>query len=413
MNKINDLINELKTRGILNNITNEEKLQSLKPGDGIYIGFDPTAISLHLGNYIQITILKRFAQAGLKPYALLGGATGMIGDPSFKDAERVLIDQETLLKNKEAIRNQLAYFGFEVVDNFDFYKDMTIIDFLRDVGKNININYMINKDSVNSRLETGLSFTEFTYTLLQGYDFSVLYNKHNVKVQAGGSDQWGNITTGLELIRKYYGDNDALGITANLLTDKNGNKFGKSVGGAIWLDRNLTSPFAMYQYFANQPDEEAHKLLNWYTFLPLEDIEKIMYYHNQEPKKKVAQKLLALYVTQDIHGKTAGKNAKELTEILFENSKHVSEITTEQLELILNDLPFYDNKKQKKPLIDLLIDANICSSRREVREFLNQGAISIDGIPRKDENEIIKALFFDRKYLLVKKGKRNFYIIKY
>ncbi len=413
MTKIEKLIKQLKERGIINNITNEEKISKLKNGDGIYIGFDPTAESLHLGNYIPISLLRRFKLAGLKTYAVLGGATGMIGDPSFKESERKLLDKKTLERNKAAIKLQLQAFGLEVIDNYDFYKKMNILDFLRDVGKHINVNYMMAKECINTRLETGLSFTEFTYTLLQGYDFSVLYKEHNIKVQAGGSDQWGNITTGLELIRKFYGDNDALGITLNLLLDSSGKKFGKSVGGAIWLDRFKTSPYAMYQYFVNQPDVEVEKLLNWYTFLEDDDIKKIMSYHKKEPKKKLAQKMLALEVCQDIHGKTQARQAKEITEILFESSKPITDITMEQLEMILNDVPMFDNKGQKRKLIELLVESKICSSRREAREMLSSGSISIDGVVKKDENEEIFPRHFEYKYLFIKKGKRNFFIIKF
>ncbi|MBD5423353.1 MAG: tyrosine--tRNA ligase [Mycoplasma sp.] len=413
MTKIEKLISDLKKRGIINNITNEEKIKNLKEGDGIYIGFDPTAESLHLGNYIPITILRRFSKAGLKAYGVLGGATGMIGDPSFKENERQLLDKETLERNKKAIKQQLEAFGLEVIDNYEFYKDMNILDFLRDIGKHINVNYMINKESIATRLETGISFTEFTYTILQGYDFSYLYKNKNIKIQAGGSDQWGNITTGLELIRKFYGENDALGITLNLLLDSNGKKFGKSVGGAIWLDRFKTSPYSLYQYFINQNDNDVEKLLNWYTFLEDEEIEKIMFYHKKDPKKKLAQKMLALEVAQNIHGKTQARNAKEITEILFESTKPITEITMEQLELILNDLPLYDNQQQKRKLIDLLIDSKICSSRREVREMLANGSISIDNEIKKDENEEVFPRYFEYKYMIVKKGKRNFYIIKF
>lgn len=413
MTDIEKLIDQLKKRGIINNITNEDKIKTLKSNDGIYIGFDPTAESLHLGNYIPIAFLRRFRLAGLKTYAVLGGATGMIGDPSFKDSERKLLDTKTLEKNKKAIKEQLESFGLEVIDNLEFYKKMNIIDFLRDIGKHININYMISKESISTRLETGLSFTEFTYTLLQGYDFSVLYKNNNIKVQAGGSDQWGNITTGLELIRKFYGENNALGITMNLLLNSDGKKFGKSVDGAIWLDRNKTSPFSMYQFFINQQDADVEKLLNWYTFLQDEDIKKIMDYHKQEPKKKLAQKMLALEVCQDIHGKTQAKQAKEITEILFESTKPVTEITTEQLEMLISDLPFFDNQKQKRKLIELLVDSKICSSRREAREMLTSGSISVDGEIKKDENEELFPRYFEYKYMLIKRGKRNFYIIKF
>ena len=413
MSKIESLIDDLKKRGIINNITNEEKIRNIKDGDGIYIGFDPTAQSLHLGNYFPISLLRRFFKAGLKTYAVLGGATGMIGDPSFKESERKLLDKETLENNKKAIKLQLEAFGLEVIDNYEFYKDMNIIDFLRNIGKHININYMLSKECIGTRLETGLSFTEFTYTLMQGYDFAHLFKEKNIKIQAGGSDQWGNITTGLELIRKFYGDNDALGITLNLLVDSTGKKFGKSVGGAIWLDRFMTSPFSMYQYLVNQTDADVEKLLKWYTFLSLEEIEKIMSYHKNDPKKKLAQKMLALEVTQDIHGKSQARNAKEITEILFESSKPISEISMEQLELIINDLSLFDNQGKKQKIIDLLVESNICSSKREAREMLQSGAISVDGEIKNDENEELFPRHFDFKYLIIKKGKRNFYIIKF
>lgn len=411
--EIKNLIDNLKKRTIINNITNEEKINNLKKGDGIYIGFDPTAESLHLGNYIPITILKRFQKAGLKAYAILGGATGMIGDPSFKENERKLLDKEELKKNKKAIKLQLQAFGIEVIDNYDFYKNFNILDFLRDVGKYININYMINKESIATRLETGLSFTEFTYTILQGYDFAHLYKNHNIKVQAGGSDQWGNITTGLELIRKFYGENNALGITMNLLQDSNGKKFGKSVAGAIWLDSTKTSSYAMYQYLLNQNDQDVEKLLNWYTFLSDEEIESVMSYHSKDPKKKLAHKILALEVTQDIHGKSKGKLAKEITEILFESKKPINEMTMEQLEMMMNDLPVFDNKGQKRKIIEYLVDFQICSSRREAREMLASNSISVDGEIIKDENIEPFPRNFEYKYMIFKKGKKFFYIVKF
>ena len=413
MEAIKNLIIDLKKRDIINNITKEDKIANLKPSDGIYIGFDPTAISLHLGNYIQIMLLKRFQKAGLKAYALLGGATGMIGDPSFKATERSLLDAKTLEENKFAIKYQLESFGLSVIDNYDFYKEMTIIDFLRNIGKQINVNYLINKDTIASRLETGISFTEFSYSLLQGNDFLTLYNQHQIKIQAGGSDQWGNITTGLEMIRKNHGETDAFGITINLLTDGNGNKFGKSVAGAIWIDEAKTSSFSLYQFLLNQPDDQVEKLLKWLTYLELEEIEKIMFYHQQNPKQKLAQKMLALYVVQDLHGKTRANDAKEITEILFESTKPITELSEQQFELLLRDLPVFDNQNQKRTILDLLVSAKICSSRREAREFLNQGAISVDGQIKKDETEELFPRHFGFKYFIIKKGKKYFYIIKF
>lgn len=413
MEAIKNLIIDLKKRDIINNITKEDKIANLKPSDGIYIGFDPTATSLHLGNYIQIMLLKRFQKAGLKAYALLGGATGMIGDPSFKATERLLLDAKTLEENKFAIKYQLESFGLTVIDNYDFYKDMSIIDFLRNIGKQINVNYLINKDTIASRLETGISFTEFSYSLLQGNDFLTLYNQHQIKIQAGGSDQWGNITTGLELIRKNHGETDVFGITINLLTDGNGNKFGKSVAGAIWIDEAKTSSFSLYQFLLNQPDDQVEKLLKWLTYLELDEIEKIMFYHQQNSKQKLAQKMLALYVVQDLHGKTRANDAKEITEILFESTKPITELSEQQFELLLKDLPVFDNQNQKRTILDLLVSSKICSSRREAREFLNQGAISVDGQVKKDETEELFPRHFGFKYFIIKKGKKYFYIIKF
>ena len=413
MKNIKELMLDLKSRNIINNISNEDKIDSLKNGDGIYIGFDPTAVSLHLGNYIPITILKRFQNIGLNSIAVLGGATGMIGDPSFKDAERVLLDNKTLTINKSAIKKQLESFDLEVVDNFDFYKDVSFLDFLRDVGKNITINYMMAKESVSSRIETGLSFTEFAYQLIQGNDFKILYEKNNVKIQAGGSDQWGNITTGLELIRKSFGENNALGITINLLTDSNGNKFGKSVGQPIWLDKAKTSSFSMYQYLLNQNDVDVEKLLKWYTYFTLEKIEEIISEHNQNKGKKIAQKTLAFEVTKDIRGKEEAIKAEEITAILFESKKPLTTLKIEDIEDIKSDIPFYNNEGKKTNVIDLLINSKIATSKREAREFLASKTILIDGQSVTDENEEIKPMNFDNKYLLIKKGKRSYFLVQY
>ncbi|MGL5732462.1 MAG: tyrosine--tRNA ligase [Metamycoplasmataceae bacterium] len=413
MKEILELINDLKSREIINNITNEEKINNLKAGDGIYIGFDPTAESLHLGNYIPITILKRFQNAGLKSYAVIGGATGMIGDPSFKDSERVLLSDEIVVKNKLEIKKQLESFNLRVIDNYDFYSDVSFLDFLRDVGKNITINYMMSKESVNARIESGLSFTEFSYQLIQGNDFRLLYEKFNIKIQAGGSDQWGNITTGLELIRKEFGENDALGITLNLLTDSNGNKFGKSVGQPIWLSKERTSAFSMYQYLVNVTDNDVEKLLKWYTFLSLQEIEQEIILHSVNKSHKRAQKLLAFEVTKDVHGEKEALNAIVITATLFESKNPIESLKVEDIESIKNDLPFYDNNNQEITLIELLVNAKIATSKREAREFISSNSISIDGKTLNDENEMIVPINFDKKYLVIKKGKRSYFIVKY
>lgn len=413
MEKLEKLISDLKSRNIINNISNEGKINSIKDGDGIYIGFDPTAESLHLGNYIPILILKRFQKIGLKSFAIIGGATGMIGDPSFKDAERILLDDKTVIKNKLEIKKQLELFNLIVIDNFDFYSNMSFLDFLRDVGKNITVNYMMAKDSVSSRIETGLSFTEFSYQLIQGNDFKILYDKHNIKIQAGGSDQWGNITTGLELIRKSFGENNALGITLNLLTDSNGNKFGKSVGQPIWLSKDKTSPFSMYQYLVNIMDIDVEKLLKWYTFLSIKEIESEMILHNDNKSAKRAQKLLAFEVTKDIHGEEEANRAKEITAILFESKKTINSLSLTDIESIKNDIPFYDNKNMKTTLIELLVNSKIASSKREAREFISSKTISIDGNVETNEIYEIIPINFGGKYLLIKKGKRSYFLIKY
>ena len=413
MKQIEQLILDLKSRNIINNISNEDKIKNLQNGDGIYIGFDPTATSLHLGNYIPITILKRFQNAGLKSFAIIGGATGMIGDPSFKDSERILLDNSTVVNNKLAIKKQLESFGLEVLDNFDFYKDVSFLDFLRDAGKNITINYMMAKESVSARIESGLSFTEFSYQLIQGNDFKVLYEKNNVKIQAGGSDQWGNITTGLELIRKSFGENNALGITINLLTDSNGNKFGKSVGQPIWLDKSKTSSFSMYQYLLNQSDNDVEKLLKWYSYFSMDEIKTIIKNHDENKSQKNAQKILAFEITKDIRGEEEAIKAKRITTILFDSKEKITTLTIKDIEEIKNDIPFYDNQGQNIKIIDLLVNAKIAVSKREAREFLLSKTISIDGLVVTNENEEIVASNFNKKYLFIKKGKRTHFLIKY
>ncbi|MDK2819958.1 MAG: tyrosine--tRNA ligase [Mycoplasmataceae bacterium] len=413
MGKILELINDLKKREIINNITNEEKLTKIYDGDGIYIGFDPTAKSLHLGNYIPITILKRFQKIGLESFAILGGATGMIGDPSFKDSERVLLDNDTIQINKKNISKQLESFDLKVIDNYEFYKDVNFLDFLREVGKHITINYMMAKDSVSSRMETGISFTEFSYQLIQGYDFKLLYENHNIKIQAGGSDQWGNITTGIELIRKFFGENKALGITMNLLTDASGNKFGKSVGQPIWLDKSLTSSYSMYQYLLNQVDVDVEKLLKWLTYLTVEEIDQVMIKHNESKSLKIAQKLLAFEVTKDIRGIEEAIKAQEITSIFFDSKKSITTLTINDIDEIKNDIPFFDNNKKEITLIDLLVDAKIAVSKREAKEFIASKTISIDGEFVADENMKIVPENFEKIYLFIKKGKRLYYLIKY
>lgn len=399
------IINELKQRGIFNNITNEEKFAQLKQGEAVYIGFDPTAKSLHLGNYLQIVMLLRFKKAGFKPIAVLGGATGMIGDPSGKSAERNLLDSKELDSNKEYIKKQLESFGLEVIDNYDFYKDMNVLTFLREVGKLLNVNYMINKDVVASRLETGISFTEFSYQLIQGWDFKELYDKHNVKVQIGGSDQWGNITSGVEIIRKTNGDdNTAVGITTNLLTTASGKKFGKTEGNAIWLEKNLTTPFQLYQYILNTPDEDLEKIMKWTTLLPLEEIENIMKEHSVEPFKRKAQIRLAQELVKDIHSPEELEEAENLSSVLF-GQGDIKSLTNDQKMQLKGSVPSFENIHGT--LFEVLTQVGAIQSNREGREFVSSGAIQINGEVISDEN-----YSFASGVYLIKKGKKKFFLIK-
>nr|WP_029905403.1 tyrosine--tRNA ligase [Mycoplasmopsis opalescens] len=406
-------LEELKKRGILKQISNEEKFLNL-PNEykAVYGGFDPTASSLHLGNYILISILKRFQLAGFRTYALIGGATGMIGDPSFNDSERVLLDQAKVDENKKKIKKQLESFGLQVLDNYEFYSNTGVLEFLRDTGKLLNVASMMSKDSVVRRIERGLSFTEFSYQLLQGNDWLKLYSDKKVSVQVGGSDQWGNITSGLDMITKIHGDkHQAVALTFQLLTDENGQKIGKSTGGgALWLDKSLASPFQMYQYLFNQSDESVEKLLYWLTFLSVEQIEKLIVEHKKDTKNHLAQSTLASEVTKDIFGEKELNNAKNITKFLFDKSFDIFSLDADQIELMSEYIKTV-NIQIGKNLIDELIFTKILSSRREAREFIAQKALKLDDIII-DENTIYEPKNFNKKYSIFKKGKKQSIIIK-
>ena len=404
------IVEELKNRKILKNITNEKKINKLIGNESVYIGFDPTASSLHLGNYVQITILKRFQKFGFNPIVVLGGATGMIGDPSGKSKERNLLGKKEILNNKNAIKKQLEKFGLKVIDNYDFYKNMNVLDFFRNVGKSLNINYMLSKDVVASRLEKGISFTEFSYQLIQGWDFKNLYEKENVRIQIGGSDQWGNITTGIEIIRKNFGDNNlAVGITTNLFTTGNGEKFGKSEKKALWIDKKLTTPYELYQYLISTPDQDVEKLLKWLTFLEVKKIDKIINEHKKTPDKNLAQKTLAFEIVKDIHGKKEAQNAKNLTKILFFKND-IKNLSLEEILLLEKSVPTFKNIKGN--ILELLIKVNFAQSKREAREFVKAKAISINGTIIDDEKHQINYYGYNNLYNLIKKGKKKIVLIK-
>lgn len=406
-----NFIKELRQRKILNNLSNEDKFLNIPKDSGVYIGFDPTAKSLHLGNYLQIATLLRFKNEGYKVFAILGGITGMIGDPSFRNSERKFLDLKTIKENKNAIKKQLKKFGLTVIDNLEFYKNMSLINFLSEVGKLINVNYLLEKESIATRLNNGLTFTEFSYQLIQGWDFKNLYEKYNVRIQAGGSDQWGNITTGLEFIRKIHGESaNAVALTINLLTDENGAKFGKSTGGgSLWIDKKMTSPYALYQFLLNQADSKVDEYLKTLTFLTLNQIEKIMAEHDEAKYKRLAQKTLAFEVVKNIHGLRYANQSKKISEILF--SKSNKSLTLADLELIKNTIPTFGIKQETK-FIDFIKEVNITSSNRETREFLSKKSFSIDNKVIEDENEIIKFENYNGKYAVLKKGKKDFYILE-
>lgn len=408
-----NIIEELKKRGILNNVSNIDKFLKLDPKTvGVYAGFDPSADSLHLGNYILISILKRFALFGYKAYALIGGATGMIGDPSFRDTERVLLDKKQVIKNKNKIKSQLESFDLNVIDNIDFYKDVNVLDFLKDTGKLVNINYMLAKESVQNRLERGLSFTEFTYQLLQGNDFLKLYQNKNIFIQVGGSDQWGNITTGLDMISKVIGDeHKAVAVTVNLLTDENGKKIGKSSGGgALWIDKEKTSPFNIYQYLINQPDSKVHELLNWLTFISIEDIIKIMDEHDKNPALHYAQKMLADSVVKDLYGEEELKQAQNITKILFDKSFDFKTLEVKDLKVIEKYLPTVEISRSDN-VVELLIKNKYIQSNREAREMIQTNALKIDDEPIS-MNSVYEPKHFNNKYAFFKKGKKQTILLK-
>ena len=405
------LFDELKWRGLVKDIAGsdiEDKLNNEKIT--FYWGTDPTADSLHLGHYSSLLTAKRLANAGHHPILLVGGATGLIGDPR-PTAEREIMAKDTLNKNLEGIKKQVdrIFDGrATIVNNYDWMKDYNYLDFLRDVGKYINVNYMLAKDIINRRLETGITYAEFSYTLIQGYDFLHLYEKYNCVMQAEGSDQWGNITTGIDLIRKKTGK-EAYGFTMPLVLDAQGNKFGKSEGNALWLDINKTSSYELYQYLINTDDSMCESYLKIFTFLSPEEIMEVVKKHNEEPHLRLAQKTLAKEIITDLHGKEEYDKAVKISEALF--SGNVKDIDTNLIGKVFKDVPNSDMKSDKN-IVDLLVDTNICSSKREAREFITTGAISINGDRITDLDTIItKDNSIDNKYIIVRRGKKKYYLV--
>lgn len=422
-----NFVSELTWRGMIHDIMPGTEDELSKGMTAAYIGFDPTADSLHIGNLVQVMTLVHFQRCGHKPIALVGGATGMVGDPSGKSQERNLLDEQTLNHNQACVKAQLEKFldfsgenSAEMVNNYDWFKEYHFLDFIRDVGKHISINYMMAKDSVKNRLETGLSFTEFSYQLVQGYDFYWLWRNKNVKLQLGGSDQWGNIVTGTELIRRK-GQGEAFAMTTPLITKADGTKFGKSEGGNIWLDAERTSPYQFYQYWLNASDEDVVNYIKIFSLREKEEIDAMIAEHQEAPHQRLLQRSLAEEITERVHSKSDLDTAVKASNILFGKS------TTEELESldertllqVFEGVPQAEISKNTLESVDsvttLLSESTegiVFSSKGEARRMIKQGAVSINKVKVTDENQKPNFGLLSDQYLLAQRGKKNYYLIK-
>lgn len=404
------LYEELMWRGLIKDVAGEDLQKKLDEEKiTFYWGTDPTADSLHLGHYSSLVTAKRLAKAGHHPILLVGGATGLIGDPR-PTAERELISKETVEKNLEGIRNQVSKIfdgKAEVVNNYEWTKDISFLDFLRDVGKYINVNYMLNKDIINRRLDTGITYAEFSYTLIQGNDFLHLFQEKNCIMQVEGSDQWGNITTGIDLIKKKL-NKTAYGFTMPLILDKYGNKFGKSEGNALWLDKNKTSSYELYQYLINTDDEMVIHYLKVFTFLSKEEIEAIEKEQLQHPESRVAQKALAREIITDLHGKEEFEKAEEMSQLLF--SGNIQKLSVNDLKIGLKDVPHFDITEEMN-LVEFLVNHKIASSKREAREWITAGSITVNGERITDLEFIVsKEDALEQTLTIVRRGKKKYYV---
>ena len=417
-----NIFEELKERGLVFQTTDEEALvKALTEGQvSYYTGYDPTADSLHLGHLVAILTSRRLQMAGHKPYALVGGATGLIGDPSFKDAERSLQTKETVDGWVVKIQNQLSRFlDFEngdnkavMVNNYDWFGNISFIDFLRDVGKYFTVNAMMSKESVKKRIETGISYTEFAYQIMQGYDFYELNDKYNVTLQIGGSDQWGNMTAGTELIRRKA-DKTGHVITVPLITDATGKKFGKSEGNAVWLDADKTSPYEMYQFWLNVMDDDAVRFLKIFTFLSLDEIAEIEKEFNAARHERLAQKVLAREVVTLVHGEEAYKEALKITEQLF--AGNIKSLSAEELKQGLNNVPNYAvSDDDNRNIVEMLVAAKISPSKRQAREDIQNGAIYINGERVQDlDYTLSDDDKIDNELTVIRRGKKKYFVLTY
>ena len=402
------LFEDLEWRGLVQNISSPDLIDRInKGGMTFYIGTDPTADSMHIGHYSSFLISKRLAKGGHHPILLVGGATGLIGDPK-PSSERPLISKEEVEKNIKGLTAQAKkIFGFDVVNNWDWTKDINICDFLRDYGKYFNVNYMLAKDHVKSRMDVGITYAEFSYMLLQAMDFYYLFKEHNCELQVAGSDQWGNITSGIELIRKKL-DKEAYGMVMPLVTDSTGKKFGKTEGNALWLDEEKTSSYELYQYLINLEDSMIIDYLKKLTFLTKEEIEKIEKRHQEHPELREAHKALAREIITDLHGKDSYEKAVKISESLF--SGDIKSFTGKDVMDAFKGLePF--NVNEDTNIVDLLVNNKVCSSKREAREFINNGSITLNGEKVTDlELVVSKDKCIDDKYIVIRRGKKKYYL---
>jgi len=418
-----NIIDELEWRGAINQQTNEEGLRELVDKDSIalYCGIDPTGDSMHVGHLIPFIILKRFQLAGHKPVVLIGGGTGSIGDPSGRSTERQLQTMDKIQQNVEKLSIQMKSLfqagedksGIRLTNNYDWLESMSFLDFLRDYGKEFNINTMLAKDIVASRLEQGISFAEFSYQIIQSVDFLHLYKHEGVQLQVGGSDQWGNITSGLDLIRKKEGNEaEAYGLTIPLLLKADGTKFGKSAGGAIWLDPEKTTPYEFYQFWFNQDDRDVVKYLKYFSFLSKEEIDELAVSVEEEPHKREAQKALAEEMTRFVHGQESLDEAEKISEALF--SGDVKNLTAKQIETTFTDVPNFEVKKSELgTLLEFLVtQTDIESSKRQAREDIGNGAIYIKGERIQDTNyKLSEEDSYDGRFILVRRGKKRYFMV--
>ncbi|MGX7111988.1 tyrosine--tRNA ligase [Gemella cuniculi] len=416
---MNKLLEDLKYRDLVYQQTDEEGIEKLLENESvsIYCGTDPTGDSLHIGHLLPFLTLKRFQQYGHKPVVLVGGGTGIIGDPSGRSEERQLQNLEIIAENSKKLENQLRNIfrgndNIQFVNNHDWLGKISMIEFLRDYGKLVNVNYMLAKDSISSRLDSGLSFTEFSYTLLQGIDYAYLNEHHNVKMQIGGSDQWGNITTGLEIMRKLRGDVEAYGFTIPLMLKSDGTKFGKSTGGAVWLDPEKTTPYEFYQFWFNTADSDVIPAIKKFTFLEKEEIEKLAVSLEKEPHLRLAQKTLAEELVKIVHGEAALESALNITKALF--SGNIKELTSKELEYAVKGMPKVKLEKQEYGIVDFLVESNLVQSKRQAREDINNGAIYVNGDKITDLEYLVENKDrLEDSFTVLRRGKKKYLLVEY